>query len=65
MLTFGRKVCITYPRCPSNKLWRHLQCLNIQTIEVNRPSTNFSLQKNNCIFLPLSITKHVLVQRLQ
>ena len=42
MLTFGlasSKVCITYSRCHYNKLWRRLECLNIQTIEVNRPST--------------------------
>ena len=42
MLTFGlvsSKVCITYSRCPCNKLWRCLECLNIQTIEVNRSST--------------------------
>ena len=32
MLTFGlvsSKVCITYSRCPCNKLWRRSQCLNI------------------------------------
>ena len=32
MLTFGlvsSKVCITYSRCPCNKLWRRLECLNI------------------------------------
>ena len=31
MLTFGlvsSKVCITYSRCPCNKLWRRLECLN-------------------------------------
>ena len=42
MLTFGlfsSKVCITYSRCPCNKLWRRLECLNIQTIEVNRSSS--------------------------
>ena len=42
MLTFGpvsSEVCITYSRCPCNKLWRRLECLIIQTIEVNRPST--------------------------
>ena len=42
MLTFGlvsSKVCITYSRCPCKKLWGHLKCLNIQTIEVNRSST--------------------------
>ena len=42
MLTFGlvsSKVRITYSRCPCNKLWRRLECLNIETIEVNRPST--------------------------
>ena len=42
MLTFGlvsSKVCITYSRYPCNKLWRRLECLNIQTTEVNRPST--------------------------
>ena len=30
MLYFGlaiSKVCITYSRCPCNKLWRHLECL--------------------------------------
>ena len=29
MLTFGlvnSKVCITYSRCPCNKLWRRLEC---------------------------------------
>ena len=42
MLTFrpaSSKVCITYSRCPCNRLWRHLECLNIQTIEVNTSST--------------------------
>ena len=42
MLTFGLvslKVCITYSSCPCNELWRHLECLNIYTIEVNRSST--------------------------
>ena len=37
MLTFelaSSKVCITYSRCPCNKLWRRLECLNIKT-EVN------------------------------
>ena len=32
MLTFGHlssKVCITYSRCPCNKLWRRLKYLNI------------------------------------
>ena len=32
MLTFGlvsSKVCIKYSRCPCNKLWRRLECLNI------------------------------------
>ena len=41
MLTFGlvsSKVCSTYSRCPCNKLWQHLECSNISTIEVNRPS---------------------------
>ena len=48
MLTFGlvsSKVCITYSRCPCNKLWRHSECLNIETIEVNRPSTKQLLKK--------------------
>ena len=42
MLTFGiasLKVCITYSRCPCNKLWRRLECLNIKTTEVNISST--------------------------
>ena len=42
MVTFGpvnSKVCIAYSRCPCNKLWRRSECLNISTIEVNRPST--------------------------
>ena len=42
MLTFGfvsSKLRIIYSRCPCNKLWQSLECLNIQTIEVNRPST--------------------------
>ena len=42
MHTFGlvsSEVYITYSRCPCNKLWCHLDCLNIQTIEINRPST--------------------------
>ena len=33
------KVCITFCRCPCNKLWRRLEWLNTETIEVNRPST--------------------------
>ena len=42
MLTFGLvslELCITYSSCPCNKLWRRLECLNIETTEVNRPST--------------------------
>ena len=42
MLTFwfvSSKVCITYCRCPCNKLWRRSEWLNIETMEVNRPST--------------------------
>ena len=42
MLTFvlvSSKVCIKYSRCPCNKLWWRWECLNIQTIEVNRAST--------------------------
>ena len=42
MLNFGlasSKVCITYSKCPSIKLWRRLECFNISTIEVNKPST--------------------------
>ena len=50
MLTFGfasSKVCITYTRCPCNKLWRRLECLDKYqlTIEVNRPSTKQLLKK--------------------
>ena len=33
------KVCITFSRCPCNKLWRRSECLDIETTEVNRPST--------------------------
>ena len=42
MHSFGlvsSNMCITYSMCPCNKLWRHLECLNIYTIKVNRPST--------------------------
>ena len=42
MLTFrlvSSEICITYCRCPCNKLWRRSECLNIETIEVNGPST--------------------------
>ena len=42
MLTFAlvsSKVCVTYSRRPCNKLWRRLECLNIERIEVDRPFT--------------------------
>ena len=43
MLTLGlvsSKVRFNYPRCPCNKLWRRLECLNIYTFfkkKFNRP----------------------------
>ena len=46
MLTFGvvsSKVCITYSRCPGNKLC-HVQ--NVETIEDNRQSTKQFLKNS-------------------
>ena len=58
MLTFGlviSKGCITYSMNPCNKLWRRLECLNIQTTEVNRPSTKQSTNRPSTTSLVASL----------
>ena len=38
MFAFGlvsSKVCITYSRCPCNKLWRRLECLKKQQVLID------------------------------